>query len=88
MNLVNTRNCNKCIDNREETQLHMFCKCDYVKPLLIWVLRCLSNACNFKSSSNIKFIFFDNSYINSYQMIICNLFINYLEDMKGKFKDR
>ena len=75
MNLVNTSNCNKCTGDREETQLHMFYECDYIKPLFIWVLKCLSNVCNFKPSSNIKFIFFDNSYINSYQNIICNLFI-------------
>ena len=53
----------------------MYYECDYVKPLFIWILKCLSNVCNFKPSSNIKFIFFDNSYINSYQNIICNLFI-------------
>ena len=66
MNLVNTSNCNKCTGDREETQLHMFYECEYVKPLFIWILKCLSNVCNFKPSSNIKFIFFDNSYINSY----------------------
>ena len=46
----------------------MFYECEYVKPLFIWILKCLSNVCNFKPSSNIKYIF-------SYQNIICNLFI-------------
>ena len=68
MNLVNTSNCDKCTGDREETQLHMFYECEYVKPLFIWILKCLSNVCNFKPSSNIKYIF-------SYQNIICNLFI-------------
>ena len=75
MNLINTGNCNKCTSNREETQLHMFYECDYVKPFLLWVLRCLLHLCNFKPSSNIRFTFFDNSYRNTYQRDICNLFI-------------
>ena len=75
MNLINTSNCNKCTGYREETQLHMFYECDYVKPLLMWVMKCLSNTCNFTSSSNIRFIFFDNLYANSHQKTICNIFI-------------
>ena len=75
MNLVETNKCNKCTANREETQLHMMYECDYVKPLFLWVLRCLANICSFKPSSNIKFLYFDNIYRTSAQKTICNIFI-------------
>ena len=92
LNLINSSSCTKCRTNIEETSLHMFYQCDYVKPVLLWVLRCLSSACNFKPSSNIRFIYFDNVYNNAFQKNICNLFIhfyyNYMEEKKIKFKDR
>ena len=68
MNLVET--------NREETPQHMLYECDYMKPLFLWVLRCLANVCNFKTSSNIKFLYFDNTYRSSAQKYICNIFIH------------
>ena len=46
-----------------------------VKPLFLWVIRCLSNVCNFKPSSNIGFLYFDNANNNSFQKNICNIFI-------------
>ena len=33
MNLIDTSKCNKCMANREETPLHLFYECDYVKTL-------------------------------------------------------
>ena len=75
LNFIDSSNCNKCRTNGEETSLHMFYHCDYVKPLFLLVLRCLSNVCNFKPSSNIRFIYFDNMYNNAYQKNICNIFI-------------
>ena len=75
MNLIDSTKCDKCIGNKEETQIHMFYECDYIKPLYIWVLRCLVNCCNFKPSSNIRFIFFDTSYNTDHQRIICNTFV-------------
>ena len=75
MNLVNSSVCNKCISGNEQTALHMFYQCDYVKPLFLWILRCLLYLCNFKPSSNIKFLYFDNIYNNSYQKNVCNIFI-------------
>ena len=75
MDLVESNNCDKCIGHREETQLHMFYECDYVKTLYLWVLRCLVKECDFKPSSNIRFIFFDNTYNNPRQKNICNTFV-------------
>ena len=75
MNLIDSNKCNKCMSNREETPLHLFYECDYVKPLFLWVLRCLSHTCDFKPSSNIRFLYFDNTYRSSAQKNICNTFI-------------
>ena len=75
MNLISSSNCNKCRSNREETPIHMFYQCDYVKPLFLWVLRCLSSLSNFEPSSNIRFIYFDNVYSCTRQKNICNIFI-------------
>ena len=75
INLINSNICDKCTSNSEETQLHLFYECDYVKPFYLWIIRCLTHLCNFKPSSNIRFLFLDNSYNNSYQKNICNAFI-------------
>ena len=75
LNLINSGNCNKCRTNSEETSLHMFYQCDYINPLFLWILRCISNICNFNPSSNIRFIYFDNVYSNASQRNICNIFI-------------
>ena len=45
------------------------------KASVLWVLKCLLNLGNFKPSSNIRFLYFDNSYNNSSQKNICNIFI-------------
>ena len=75
MNLINSSNCSKCTSNREETPIHMFYQCEYVNPLFLWVLRCLSNLCNFKPTSNIRFLYFDNVYNDARQKNISNIFI-------------
>ena len=75
MNLVESSNCGKCIADREETPLHMLYECDSIKPLFLWVIRCLSNVSNFMPSSNIRFLYFDNTFNNSSQKNICNIFI-------------
>ena len=53
----------------------MFYQCEYIKPLFLWVLKCLLKLCNFKPSSNIRFLYFDNPYNNLYQKNVCNIFI-------------
>lgn len=75
MNLVDSSKCNKCTSNREETALHLFYECDYIKPLFIWLLSCLSTSCNFRPASNIKLLYFDSTYRSSSQKNICNVFI-------------
>ena len=75
MNLIDSSNCDKCRMNIEETALHMFYQCEYIKPLFLWVLKCLLKLCNFKPSSNIRFLYFDNPYNNLYQKNVCNIFI-------------
>ena len=75
LNLTNSSKCNKCIENREETSLHLFYQCDYAKPIFLWILRCLFHICNFNPSSNIRFLYFDNEFSNTFQRNICNIFI-------------
>ena len=75
MNLISSSNCNKCRIGIEETALHMLYKCDYAKPLFLWLLKCILNICNFIPSSNIRFLYFDNVYSNLYQKNLCNIFI-------------
>ena len=53
MNLTNSSNCKNCTANREETPLHMLYECNCVKPVFLWVLRCLLSVCNFRPPSNI-----------------------------------
>ena len=75
MDITNSSVCNKCSTDSEQTPLHMFYQCEYVNPVFLWVLRCLFKLCNFKPSSNIKFIYFDTTYSNTYQRNICNVFL-------------
>ena len=67
--------CTKCEGEFDQTALHMFYQCENIKPLFLWLLRILSNVCNFKPSSNIKFLYFDTNYSNFYQKSICNIFL-------------
>ena len=75
MNLIDSSDCNKCTDGRVQSSLHMFYQCSYIRPLFIWTLKCLLNICNFTPSSPIRFLYFDNIYINSSQKNICNVFL-------------
>ena len=76
MNLIDTSKCNKCTTERDQTPLHMLYECEYVKAIFMWLLRVLHYVSNFKPMSNIKFIYFDNTYRNRQQRNICNLFIS------------
>ena len=53
----------------------MLYECKYIKPVLLWILKCLLNVCNFKPSSNIRCVYFDNAYSNHSQRTICNTII-------------
>ena len=75
MNQIASSNCTRCSENCDQTPLHMFYDCNYVKPLFLWLLRVLLDICNFKPHSNIKFLYFDNFYSNSYKRNICNMFL-------------
>ena len=75
MNLVDSSACNKCISGNDQTALHMIYECEYIKPLFEWILKCLYYLCNFKPSSNIRFLYFDNMYTSPSQKNICNIFI-------------
>ena len=75
MGRTNTSLCNKCADNLEETPLHMFYHCQCIRPLFLWLLRILFNICNYKPTSNIRFLYFDVIYESSLQMTICNTFL-------------
>ena len=75
MDIIISSFCNKCSTESEQTPLHMFYHCESVKPFFLWILRCLYRLCNFKPSSNIKFIYFDTVYSSSFQKNICNVFL-------------
>ena len=75
MSRSNTSLCNKCDENQDHTALHMFYQCQSIRPLFMWLLRILYNVCNFKSGSNIRFLYFDTIYDNSHQKTICNIFL-------------
>ena len=62
MKLINTSNCRKCSADREQTQLHIFYECDYVKDLFMWLLRVLYHVSLFRPTSNIRFIYLDNKF--------------------------
>ena len=76
MNLINSSSCNKCITHREQTPLHMLYECPYIKDLFTWLLQVLYLRADFRPSSNIKCIYFDNRFSTSEQKNICNLFIS------------
>ena len=78
MNRSITSLCNKCAANHEHTPLHMFYNCDTISPLFQWLLRVLFNICKFKPTSNIKFLYFDTRYENSYQRTVCNVFFMFI----------
>ena len=67
--------CTNCPDNRDQSPLHMFYLCTYVKPVFLWLLRVLLKSSNFKPSSNIRLIYFDNNFNNNHQKNICNMFV-------------
>ena len=75
MHRSETTLCNKCEDNQDHTPLHMFYHCANINPLFQWLLRVLLNVCNFKPTSNIRFIYFDTRYDNFNQKTICNIFL-------------
>ena len=67
--------CNKCTGDWNHTALHMFYQCEFINPLPLWLLRVLLNICNFKPTSNIKFLYFDVAYNGLYQKTLCNIFL-------------
>ena len=78
MNLIDLSTCIKCITDREETPLHMFYQCEYANVAIAfkWLLRILLYISNYKPTSNIKCIYFDNTHRNKQQKNICNMFIS------------
>ena len=75
MNLINSSVCDKCTSGREQTPIHMFYQCQNVNEVYMWLLRVLLYICDFKPTSNIKCLYFDNTYSNRQQRNICNMFI-------------
>ena len=58
MDLINSNTCNLCNDVVEQTALHMLYECTYISPFYQWFLNILMQICNFKPSSNIRFLYF------------------------------
>lgn len=77
MNLISSRLCDKCTDAIEQTPLHMFYQCKSVKDTFNWLLRVLLYVCDFKPTSNIIFLYFDNIFFNRKQQNVCNMFISF-----------
>ena len=75
INRSTTSLCTECDGNFEHTPLHMLYECENIRPLFLWLLRIILNVCNFKPTSNIRFLYFDNIYDNHYQKTICNIFL-------------
>ena len=75
MDLATSSICTNCSGNWEHTPIHIFYQCENIRPLFLWLLRVLVSICKFRPNSNIRFLFFDNVYENSYQRNICNIFI-------------
>ena len=75
INLATSSICTNCSGNWEHTPIHIFYQCENIRPLFLWLLRVLLSTCNFRPNSNIRFLFYDNVYENSYQRNICNIFI-------------
>ena len=78
LNLINSSNCNKCRTNSEETSLHMFYQCDYIKPLFLWILRCISNIHYYAISSHLQildsFILITHTTIQLRRIYVTSLF--------------
>ena len=75
LNRSTTSACTECEGDCDQTPLHMFYQCDKVRPLFLWLLRVFLNVCNFKPTSNVKFLYFDTTYANLYQKTVCNTFL-------------
>ena len=75
MGLSGTSHCQNCTGKYDQTPLHILYECAYVKPVFLLLLRILSNVCNFKPTSNIRFLYFDQKYCNVTQKNICNMFL-------------
>ena len=75
MNLIISNTCNQCNGVIEQTAIHMIYECTYISPFYQWFLNILMQICNFKPSSNIRFLYFDSFYLDIYQKIICNGFL-------------
>ena len=75
MNPSTSGTCTNCSDNMDQTPLHMFYHCVYIKPVFLWLLRVLLKLNSFKPSTNIRFLYLDNVYSNHHQRNICNMFL-------------
>ena len=63
---------NRCSDEKEQTALHMLYECTYIIPFYQWLTNILMQICNFKPSSNIRFLYFDSFYLNTSQKRTCS----------------
>ena len=75
MDISNSSTCNLCNDDKEQTALHILYECSNILPFYQWFLTILLYLFNFKPSSNIRFLYFDNVYKDLYQKRISNLFL-------------
>ena len=73
--LANSNTCNLCNEDKEQTALHLFYECSYIAPFYQCLLNILIQICNFRPVSNIKFLYFDSTYVNNYQRKVCNMFL-------------
>ena len=75
LNVANSKICNLCRDEKEQTALHMLYECSYISPLYHWLLDILMQICNFNPQSNLRFLYFDSFfYLDAYQKkryVIC-----------------
>ena len=77
MNIANcTGTCPKCNDGREQTALHLLYECTHIITFYQWFLSILMIICRFKPKSNIKFLYFDDSYLNAYQKRTINMLLS------------
>ena len=75
MNLVSSSLCERCDLEREQTPRHMLYECSNIKVTYKWFLRVLMLVCNFRPTSNIKLLYFDNIFENVQQKNVCNMLI-------------
>ena len=73
LNIIDSGNCTKCNNDKEQTAFHIFVECSYIAPFYEWLLGLMLYICNFKPNSNIRFIYFDNFYQNTYQQKLVNI---------------